>query len=67
MPNNRVLDSGYVVYFPDTDEYFGSDVGIFKTKRGAERRAEWWKRRHNCKVRKVEIVLADEDDNQDLT
>ena len=61
MSNNRVLDTAYVVYFPDTNENFGSNVGLFKTKKGAEKRAERWKRNHNCEVRKVELVLVEED------
>lgn len=63
MSNEKVIDTAYVVYFPETNEYFGSRTGLFKTRKGAEKSAEWWKRNHNCKVRKVELVLVDEKDN----
>lgn len=61
MKDKHVLDTAYVVYFPDTDEYFGSNVGLYRTKQGAERRAEFWKRMYNCEVRKVELVLVEEE------
>lgn len=60
MNNNKILETGYVVMV-DEDDYCTSNVGIFKTKRNAERCCEKIKYRYpNAKVVKVNLVIADE-------
>lgn len=62
MEDNRVLETGYIIYFPDEHEFLTANVGLYKTEQGAKNRMEWWlEKGYNCQVRKVELVLAEEE------
>lgn len=62
MNNNEVLDYGYVILLDDYGDYCASNVGLFRTKRNAEKQLEMVSRVRypNAKVVKVNVVIADE-------
>lgn len=62
MYNGLILDSGYVVYIPEKNAYFTSNVGVFKTKRNAQKACDRYKRWYTgiCEVVKVNIVISDD-------
>ena len=61
MNSNEILDTGYVIML-DEDNYCTANVGIFRTKRNAEKQCERVNRVRypNAKVVKVNLVIADE-------
>ncbi len=60
MEVGKVLSSGYVLYDEKNGHYVTSNVGIFKTKRNAEKQREVYSKyyRSDMKVVKVNVVVA---------
>ena len=62
MKAGDVIDIGYVIDTKDGD-YLQCNVGIFKTKRNAEKRCDILNRvrpNRNFEVKKIELVVVDE-------
>lgn len=62
MCNGDILDTAYVVYLPEADDYFTANRGLYRTERNAQKECDWQKRvyNRNCKVLKVNLVVTEE-------
>lgn len=58
-----ILDTGYVIYNPKRNVYYTANVGIFKTRKNAQKRMDWSVYYKNCKVVKVNLVIAEDEVN----
>lgn len=60
--NGTILDSGYVIYDPERDDYYTSNTGIFKTKRNAQKQCDLMRRYYakKAEVIKVNLVITEE-------
>lgn len=64
MSMESIVDTGYIIYDPQKDEYYTSTTGIFKTERNAQSICDRWNRTSRYEgrliVRKVNVVFAEQ-------
>ena len=59
----KKIDSGYVIYDPKRDCYYTANAGLFKTRQNPQKKVDQYAYYKNCKVVKVNLVIAEETDD----